>query len=203
MGRKEKVLEVENKQEKLVRIAINIPESKRDMIQKVVAKSSYNNVSEFVRAGIDKELDIQMYKDSLDFVVKELSKLIDMKLDGFISSQRKLYANNVRISAVNTYAVGEMMKRILGDEFHNDFIGIVDKFPNIQSEENLSSIINYIDDLAKAKVPIYRGLVSLTEFDAERLGYYDQEKWKKLLENRLPSIAEKLNIKLSDLQYLI
>lgn len=80
--------------------------------------------------------------------------------------------------------------------------GIVDKFPNIQSEENLSSIINYIDDLAKAKVPIYRGLVSLTEFDAERLGYYDQEKWKKLLENRLPSIAEKLNIKLSDLQYL-
>lgn len=80
--------------------------------------------------------------------------------------------------------------------------GIVDKFPNIQSEENLSSIINYIDDLAKAKVPIYRGLVSLTEFDAERLGYYDQEKWKKLLENRLPSIAEKLNIKFSDLQYL-
>lgn len=118
-------MEIENKQEKLVRIAINIPESKRDMIQKVVAKSSYNNVSEFVRAGIDKELDIQMYKDSLDFVVKELSKLIDMKLDGFINSQRKLYANNVRISAVNTYAVGEMMKRILGDEFHKDFIEIV------------------------------------------------------------------------------
>ena len=116
-------MEVENKQEKLVRIAINIPESKRDMIQKVVAKSSYNNVSEFVRAGIDKELDIQMYKDSLDFVVKELSKLIDMKLDGFINSQRKLYANNVRISAVNTYAVGEMMKRILGDEFHHEHAG--------------------------------------------------------------------------------
>ena len=118
-------MEIENKQEKLVRIAINIPESKRDVIQKVVAKSSYNNVSEFVRAGIDKELDIQMYKDNLDFVVKELSKLIDIKLDGFISSQRKLYANNVRISAVNTYAVGEMMKRILGDEFHIDFIEIV------------------------------------------------------------------------------
>ena len=118
-------MEIENKQEKLVRIAINIPESKRDVIQKVVAKSSYNNVSEFVRAGIDKELDIQMYKDNLDFVVKELSKLIDIKLDGFISSQRKLYANNVRLSAVTTYAVGEMMKRILGDEFHNDFIEIV------------------------------------------------------------------------------
>ena len=91
---------------------------------------------------------------------------------------------------------------IRNEETTHGLFGIVDKFPNIQSEENLSSIINYIDDLAKAKVPIYRGLVSLTEFDAERLGYYDQEKWKKLLENRLPSIAEKLNIKLSDLKYL-
>lgn len=91
---------------------------------------------------------------------------------------------------------------IRNEETTHGLFGIVDKFPNIQSEENLSNIINYIDDLASAKVPIYRGLVSLTEFDAERLGYYDQEKWKKLLENRLPSIAEKLNIKFSDLQYL-
>lgn len=91
---------------------------------------------------------------------------------------------------------------IRNKETTHGLFGIVDKFPNIQSEENLSNIINYIDELAKAKVPIYRGLVSLTEFDAERLGYYDQEKWKKLLENRLPSIAEKLNIKFIDLQYL-
>lgn len=91
---------------------------------------------------------------------------------------------------------------IRNKETTHGLFGIIDKFPNIQSEENLSNIINYIDELAKAKVPIYRGLVSLTEFDAERLGYYDQEKWKKLLENRLPSIAEKLNIKFSDLQYL-
>lgn len=91
---------------------------------------------------------------------------------------------------------------IRNEETTHGLFGIVDKFPNIQKEESLSNIINYIDDLAKAKVPIYRGLVSLTEFDAERLGYYDQEKWKRLLENRLPSIAEKLNIKFSDLQYL-
>jgi len=64
-------------------------------------------------------------KDNLYFVSKELSKLIDIKLDGFISSQRKLYANNVRISAINTYAVGEMLKRILGDEFHEDSLAIL------------------------------------------------------------------------------
>ena len=58
--------------EKLVRVTINIPKYKKEMITKVVEKSSYNNVSELVRAGIDKELNIQMYKDSLDFIIKEL-----------------------------------------------------------------------------------------------------------------------------------
>lgn len=91
---------------------------------------------------------------------------------------------------------------IRNKETTHGLFGIVDKFPNLQNEEDLSNIVNYIDNLAKAKVPIYRGLVSLTEFDSERLGYYDQDKWKKLLENRLPSIAEKMNIKFSDLQYL-
>ena len=56
--------------------------------------------------------------------------------------------------------------------------------------------------MAKNKVPIYRGYISLREYDAERLGYYNQDKWKNLLENRLPSIAKKMNIKLEDIQYL-
>ena len=80
--------------------------------------------------------------------------------------------------------------------------GSVDGFPNIQNDNDLNPIIDYIDDLAKNKVPIYRGYISLREFDAERLGYYEQEKWKNLLENRLPSIAKKMNIKFEDLQYL-
>ena len=80
--------------------------------------------------------------------------------------------------------------------------GIVKEFPNIQNDDNLEPIINYIDELAKNKVPIYRGYISLREYDAERLGYYNQDKWKNLLENRLPSIAKKMNIKLEDLQYL-
>lgn len=80
--------------------------------------------------------------------------------------------------------------------------GEVKGFPNIQSDNNLEPIMNHIDKLAENKVPIYRGYISLREFDAERLGYYDQDKWKNLLENRLPSIAKKMNIKLEDLQYL-
>ena len=104
--------------EEFVKIVVKIPKSKKEMIYNVVAKSSYNNASELIRAGIDKELNLQMYKDNMDVIIKELSKLIDVKLDSFIKSQRKLNANNVRISALNTYIMGEVMSRILGDELH-------------------------------------------------------------------------------------
>lgn len=80
--------------------------------------------------------------------------------------------------------------------------GEVKEFPNIQNDDNIAPILEHIDNLAFNKVPIYRGYISLREYDAERLGYYNQEKWKNLLENRLPSIAKKMNIKLEDMQYL-
>lgn len=80
--------------------------------------------------------------------------------------------------------------------------GEVKDFPNIQNEDDLNPIIEHINKLVENKVPIYRGYISLREYDAERLGYYNQDKWKDLLENRLPSISKKMNIKLEDIQYL-
>ena len=89
-------MEQKNKEESM-KIVVRVPKSFKEQIYKAVAKSSYSSASELIRAGIEKELKIQSMKDNLDFVSKELSKLIDIKLDGFISSQRKLYANNERI----------------------------------------------------------------------------------------------------------
>ena len=80
--------------------------------------------------------------------------------------------------------------------------GEVKDFPNIQNDDDLEKIIDHINKLAENKVPIYRGYISLREYDAERLGYYEQDKWKSLFENRLPSIAKKMNIKFEDLRYL-
>ena len=80
--------------------------------------------------------------------------------------------------------------------------GNVERFSNIQDNENIEPIKEHINNLAKNKIPIFRGLLSLKEIDASRLGYFEQEKWKNLLENKLPSIAEKLNIKYEDIQYV-
>lgn len=79
---------MENKKssEKLEKLTIRISKSKKEMLKKMVEKSSYNSLSEIARAGIEKELNVEMYKESLDFIVKALDQMLDEKLKPFIAS---------------------------------------------------------------------------------------------------------------------
>lgn len=112
-------------EEEIVRVVAKIPKYKKEMIQKIVEKSSYNTASDLIRAGIDKELNLQIYKDNLDFIIKELDKLIEAKLDPFIKSQRKINVKNLRTNAINTYLVGEVFSKILGDDMHEEFLKLL------------------------------------------------------------------------------
>lgn len=91
---------------------------------------------------------------------------------------------------------------IRNEKTSHGLFGLIDGFENIQEEEDIEPIKEHIRKLAQEKQPIFRGVISLKEIDAQRLGYYEQEKWKSLLENRLPSIAQKLNVKFQNLQYV-
>lgn len=79
--------------------------------------------------------------------------------------------------------------------------GKITGFPDIENMESIELINQHIIKLANKKVPIYRCVLSLDEYDAIRLGYDTQEKWKELFESKLVSFAKKLNIKYEDLQY--
>jgi len=91
---------------------------------------------------------------------------------------------------------------IRNEKTSHGLFGLIDGFENIQEKENIEPIKEHIRKLAEEKQPIFRGIISLKEIDAQRLGYYEQDKWKSLLENRLPSIAQKLNVKFQNLQYV-
>lgn len=91
---------------------------------------------------------------------------------------------------------------IRNEKTSHGLFGLIDGFENIQEEEDIEPIKELIRKLAEEKQPIFRGIISLKEIDAQRLGYYVQDKWKSLLENRLPSIAQKLNVKFQNLQYV-
>lgn len=79
--------------------------------------------------------------------------------------------------------------------------GKIDKFPNIETMPSIEKVNNYIIELADKIIPIFRCTISLSEYDAIRLGYDKQEKWKELFESKLVSFADKLNIKYGDIQY--
>lgn len=124
----------QKEEEKLVPVIVRIPKYKKNMLEKLATKQGRYE-ADIVRSGIDKELDLQIYKDNLDFIIKdnldfiikELDRMIDAKLDPFIKSQRKINAKNLRTSAINTYLQGEVLYRLLGDDMHKNFIEMLTK----------------------------------------------------------------------------
>ena len=109
----------------LVTIVIRIPKQKKEMIEKLASKKGVYE-ADIIRSGIEKELNLQIYKDNLDLIIKELDRLIDEKLKPSINSQRKLSVKNLRTNAINTYLIGEVFSKILGDQMHKEFLTILE-----------------------------------------------------------------------------
>ncbi len=90
---------------------------------------------------------------------------------------------------------------IKNKDVEHGLFGKIKEFPDIENMKSIELINQHIIALANNKVPIYRCILSLDEYDAIRLGYDSQEKWKELFESKLVSLAKKLNVKYEDLQY--
>lgn len=112
--------------DKLVTIIVRIPKYKKEMLEKLASKQGKYE-ADIIRNGLEKELNIQMYKDNLDFIIKELDKMLDAKLKPFVASQRKLNAKYLRTTAINTYLTGEILNKLFGDEMHKQFIELLSK----------------------------------------------------------------------------
>lgn len=109
-----------NKEDELVKITVRVPKYKKEMLEKISVKEKIY-ISDVIRAGIDKELSLKIYKDNLDFIIKELARIVDAKLDPFIKSQRILNAKYTRSASINTYLIADMLERILADNYKEEF----------------------------------------------------------------------------------
>lgn len=140
---------MDNKKEtKTETILLRLTKEQKKKIFNIVEKSSYSSASDLIRAGIEKEINLQIYKDNMNEILQQIDKCIDYKLDGFIKSQRKMYANNVRISALNTYVMGEVVKRLIGDEFHNEYVKILNS-----AREKANYFVNRkVEDISKEEL---------------------------------------------------
>ena len=110
----------ENKYEELVTMVIRIPKYKKEMI-KNIAKAQGRYETDVIRSGIDKELNIDLYQDNLEELIKKVLKPIEEKIDKFLKSQRKINAKFLRTTAISTYLNCEVMKNLLDDEYYEQF----------------------------------------------------------------------------------
>lgn len=112
-------------EEKLVTMVIRLPKYKKDMI-KNIAKSQGRYEADIIRSGIDKELNLDLYQDKMEELIKEILKPIEEKMDKFLKSQRKISVKFLRTMAIGTYLNSEVMKNLLGDEHYERFNKMLD-----------------------------------------------------------------------------
>lgn len=79
--------------------------------------------------------------------------------------------------------------------------GYINFFDNIK-EANLEDMERYVQDISSKGINIYKGIISMVEQDAQYLGYISKEKWEQLLKQKIPYIAEKINIEYKNLEWL-
>lgn len=69
----------EKEEEKLVTMVIRVPKYKKYML-KNIAKSQGRYEADIIRSGIDKELNLDLYQDKMEELIKEILKLIEVFL---------------------------------------------------------------------------------------------------------------------------
>ncbi|HIS62169.1 MAG TPA: hypothetical protein IAC14_07975 [Candidatus Scybalomonas excrementigallinarum] len=79
------------------------------------------------------------------------------------------------------------------ENFDNNSLKVHGAFGNVDTTDlqKLSQRIYNMTDDGKS---IFKGIISLTEKDALKLGYDQRESWENLIKKLIPSIAEELNI---------
>ena len=108
------------KTERTEKITVRITKEQKEEIKKLISKREITE-SEAIREGISMLLDIQVYKDNLDFILKELARMVDAKVDPFIKSQRLLNIKYTRSASINTYLVANMLERLLSEGFKEEY----------------------------------------------------------------------------------
>lgn len=109
-----------NKKEKLVPVVVRISEEKKNKIKKLAEKQGKTE-ADIIREGIDKIININMYKSDLDYISNKIKEAINIDLKKFYKSQRKMQAKLLRTEIINTYMNNEICEKVLGDIYNQMF----------------------------------------------------------------------------------
>lgn len=87
--------------------------------------------------------------------------------------------------------------------YNNKGISTFGDIENIKVEEtNIDYLKKYILKIASKKINIYRGIISLKEDDAIKLGFDKQKIWKDMMNRNIYDIGKKLGLSISGMEWI-
>lgn len=89
---------------------------------------------------------------------------------------------------------------VLNEAGKHGLFGNVEGFSN--DINDLKELKQHVKQKSKEKTIMYRGIISLKEEDALRLGYDDKKIWEEYLKNNISSISSELGIKAENTQWV-
>ena len=87
------------------------------------------------------------------------------------------------------------------NEFGSSIFGYKE-YKKLSSNVEEKEIARYIRKISEDKNNVYRGIISLKEDDAIRLGYTNRESWESLIKSCIKDIAKVVDIPFSRLEYV-
>ncbi len=120
-------------------------------------------------------------------VISKLRAYSPNKKDTPVGNIKHLYYIATRTNAVNN----EHGSSIFG--YYN--------YGNLKPDIQKKEVAKYIKNISEQKNNVYRGIISLREDDAIRLGYTNRKQWELMLQKNIQEIAKVMNIPFSRLEY--
>ncbi len=75
-------------------------------------------------------------------------------------------------------------------------------YNKLQDDITRKDVAKYIKKISQEKNNVYRGIISLREEDAIRLGYDKRETWEMMIKKNIQEIAKVVNVPFSRLEYV-
>lgn len=111
-------------------------------------------------------------------------------------------SNTPRGNVKHLYYIADRNNAI-PDRDGNTLFGYMN-YRNLHTYENekKSTIAKHIKDISLIKTNVYRGIISLKEDDAVRLGFDNRKSWESMIKKTLYPIAKVMDIPFSRLEYV-
>lgn len=120
-------------------------------------------------------------------VISKLRAYSPNKKDTPIGNIKHLYYIATRTNAVT-------------NEYGSSIFGYYN-YENLKPDIQKKEVARYIKAISQEKNNVYRGIISLKEEDAIRLGYDNRKRWEIMIKKNIQEIANVVNIPFSRLEY--